>query len=961
MSSLLDSTFTIANLSRPLDTSNGRILASTVQSLSIPSKKRKRSEIAVSTDGQGLNLYNIDNGRSISSHAVSPQTFFVAPPCSIYQKSRRYTYSAVKTSKTSSKAQIICHEERSDSKKSKPLSQSLASSSPVACIEAMPAYNITDQETETHDVIILHNDGTVECFSAGLERAVWTTQLSHVIQSTEAVNVEHADFTDVGAARKGLLKGREDVLALLQAGDTALEAADAIQLLFVINNAEFGDALSRKVHLFALRPRTSSGGPSSNATPQHLRTWPLPRSSPNVISSLNSIYSLHAASGSLEQLQDGSITSYDFSGLSPRVSAVLKSPDTGFQSFIRLSSSLILTASSKQYTIFDIKYHSIQASKPIPPPQEAPNTNKKRKNSHIEASSGPTIFIGHFTKSGVSVALAGLELVGIRLDSDKTGSKRRKLRDVRLIDSMGKGTTIDAPYTLRKGGPDRPSCLGDFLPGSLVRVKDKKWSATINQLDELLRDSNIPKFEDVFANYIHMDTNFGKYEKKSTGKKPINYEWSYLAWDPEHPLPLYREQALYALSKIFQFEHHATQESVLGDFSRECPISIKVFAPNLLQWLAITGQLTAGLVQQALGAPSHGAHSIQNGDLMTAAVNFDPELTLLHMVLDKHVRLDAEEVGVAIKAVLASLDDSSLPEPDPKLLEDANPQQNEFALIESRLTNGDIHMTNGDAALTNGHAHHDDSESEKEAQFEEEMAIATQQLDEAFEIYSTSPISGESLRQALTKLNDFPAATITQTLRKYLNQHEIVFLIHILRVELADGGWTSRYIDIGDEDQITDEPSNRAILVIANILSCAIDAMGMSGWLLSSAPNPIDSIDDLLSSLHSEISATLEGIHEATFLTGLLTEFLRYPYKRAKAGWTEQKPGARTQALGQGKVWTVPKVEDKALPLGISVKERRIGGVGVDHGGLLHVRTGREIGKKVHARRGKYEFEQIRI
>ena len=49
---------TLASLQRPIDSANGRTLAAAVYSLS-GSKKRKRSEIAVGTDGEGISIYSV--------------------------------------------------------------------------------------------------------------------------------------------------------------------------------------------------------------------------------------------------------------------------------------------------------------------------------------------------------------------------------------------------------------------------------------------------------------------------------------------------------------------------------------------------------------------------------------------------------------------------------------------------------------------------------------------------------------------------------------------------------------------------------------------------------------------------------------------------------------------------------------------------------------------------------------
>lgn len=54
----IEEPYTIATLPRPLDQEHGRIHPATVSSLS-GSRKRKRHEIAVGVDGEGVNIYNV--------------------------------------------------------------------------------------------------------------------------------------------------------------------------------------------------------------------------------------------------------------------------------------------------------------------------------------------------------------------------------------------------------------------------------------------------------------------------------------------------------------------------------------------------------------------------------------------------------------------------------------------------------------------------------------------------------------------------------------------------------------------------------------------------------------------------------------------------------------------------------------------------------------------------------------
>lgn len=49
----------VATLPRPIDHSTGRYVVSEVHGGTLGSRKRKRSELAVGVDGEGLNIYDV--------------------------------------------------------------------------------------------------------------------------------------------------------------------------------------------------------------------------------------------------------------------------------------------------------------------------------------------------------------------------------------------------------------------------------------------------------------------------------------------------------------------------------------------------------------------------------------------------------------------------------------------------------------------------------------------------------------------------------------------------------------------------------------------------------------------------------------------------------------------------------------------------------------------------------------
>ncbi|EGP90408.1 uncharacterized protein MYCGRDRAFT_108182, partial [Zymoseptoria tritici IPO323] len=112
MSGGIEEPYAIASLPTPFDAEKGRILAAPIHSIS-GSRKRKRHEVAVGIDGESLNIYSIQNQSTVSSYALSPQSYLAAPPCSIYCKRakptqpQRRTYLALRDGVTSSKARLV--------------------------------------------------------------------------------------------------------------------------------------------------------------------------------------------------------------------------------------------------------------------------------------------------------------------------------------------------------------------------------------------------------------------------------------------------------------------------------------------------------------------------------------------------------------------------------------------------------------------------------------------------------------------------------------------------------------------------------------------------------------------------------------------------------------------------------------------------------------------------------------
>ncbi|OCL03910.1 hypothetical protein AOQ84DRAFT_433683 [Glonium stellatum] len=1003
----IETPHTLASLPRPIDSANGRTLGAAVYSLS-GSKKRKRSEIAVGIDGEGISIYSIQAPELVTSYALPPQTYFTTPPCSVYRKgsknrpTQRFTYASVTQSISGTKPQIVCFAEEVKKKSAhNPEKYSFAvreKASKVVSIDIVPLSDALKNDRTSHDVVVILEDGEINCISADLSTARWTAYLPtlastrNTIQDEHGFLIEYASLTNGSAVRRGLLKGREDIVAILDPStDEKSDLLEATPILCVVAqslqpNTAVNDG--RNLHIFSLLPRSSNAITTHRPHVQHLLTWALPQPSTSVPRlSLKPSYSLHAMSGTLHQLLDGAIFSYDLSGTVPRISSELKPSKDLLQSFIRISPTLIFGISATSCGLFDTKYNSVQSIVPLTAYTSPLPDSKKRKYSSSaeksESSLGHFDVLAFFSDIGLAVGLSNQELVGIQIGVNtrlhRSGSSRESL----LIDSIGKGIRSKRVKPEQRGDGSLPMPISRCIVNPIYET-DKKWLEQIARLDECVENDDVLNFEKLFAAEIgvslevkdikerrHPQKSHGKTSQKfvngTQGEKLANGvdmeeaeliiedgdtevaeetsdELSLSQWQLPEVIPdsvrlSHRHKALYALGKIFTWTASSSGARTMNSTRDErSSIAIKFFPPNVFQWLLLIGHVTSALIERALrDTASHEANqtvSVLGGDIATAIFNFDPEMRILHAVLNQSSFFPISEIVQSIKLLIRSLDNS--PQPKTSML------------------------------LTNGASSVDDENMEH---IESEIEAASQDLDLALStLHDGLIIRSQTLRPALTRLHSFPASLITSTLRTCLTHHEIIFLIHLLRLELNDGGWASRYFfDSGHSipDAGAGDPSDRAIVIIVSLLSCALDAVGTVGWLAAAnSVNSVDSTEDVLHSLRLETSAALEGIWEAGFMKGLLSDFLRYSRKSAEG---QHKPDNR-KMRAQGKPELVHSwqgkdtqtVEQSMLPLGVSelmgIERKKVG-----IGGEIKKRSAREMGIMISKRVPKYSLERIVI
>ncbi|KAK5154054.1 hypothetical protein LTR04_006091 [Oleoguttula sp. CCFEE 6159] len=855
--------------------------------------------------------------------------------------------------------------------------------STVTSVDVLPVKADVGGQEAAHDVVLVYDDGQIEYLSGNLQTRRWAVGLDSIIRSQGDVpgewtpgKIEYTVLTDAETARKGLLKNREDVVAALDPGVNGRSATvEVTPVLCLVTATEGG---SRYFHMLSLLSRSADRITTHHPAVQHLLTYRLPKRRPGESPDQNKpIYSLHAASGTMHQLALGSLVTYDLSGTVPRIHSEL---GDDIRSFVRLSSCLVVAASSSSCAIYDTRYKSIQSVLPTTSASVAAKSSGKRRHPEVDSHKGSVHLLAYHSDIGLVLALDEGRLTGAHVGSNHNAPKRSKTRHGHLIDSIGRGlgasSCASTPSQLR-GTSD---VFEGQLPGAYF-PQPSHWNHVRVKLDRYAAQQDVEEFEKLFAKELgiprdesrpenpqhHGDAQSSPETKLNgvhngatvNGARELDVVMSECGdsddkadeppvsdWQFPDDMSMLdrntdRRKTTYALSKIFAW--NSLENGSVPE--KEGPsISVEFFLPNVFRWLVKTGHLSAATVESALrkhSKASDRARSVSEGDIITAIHRFDPSMHLLDALLTHPNYLEASEIVQAVKLLIQSLD---------------NPE----------ASNSPILVTNGEATLTNGELT-STIQTESEAA-DDDLAFALSTLENGLSIRS------QALRHALTKLHSFPPSTIVVYLRSMLSQHELIFLIHILRIELADGGWTSRYTDAGPGDTDVETPSDRGIAVIGTLLNCAVDAVGVGGWLQGLVDSAEDTVKgELLASLRAEVSAALEGCHEAVCLKTILNDFVRYGTQAQKAGAQpfverigdpqigRRKGGKKQREVSKPVTVEVVNEEDNLLPLGYKVRGMLDMKKVVSGTGEVVNRSKREMGREISMRVGKYSIERIRI
>lgn len=804
-----------------------------------------------------------------------------------------------------------------------------------------------DQDDSKSDVIAVTEDGMVMCFHGEHLRKRWETSPEILRQDLGTVpkgsrlQVELAQAALAGDIVTGFFGGKEEAFAaFLRTSQGDVPAQD---MLVLVTKTVGREATTRHLHILGIVSSDSQTG--GRLIQIHTSLIPASHSVSSELGSLR----LDINTGSLIELQDNALVTYDLTTSMVKTESTLQVPDV--KSFLRLSKSSVLAATSKSLDVYNPIFQSLQASVAI-------NLESQSHTASKDPSFSVFSLVAYFARLEIAVAIYGTLLVAVQLEVPRTRGKKRRAEGL-LIDSIGRGIPQQKDSSKKqRAEAESASFTTSFsssLPGSVLGSYRSDFNSEVERADELLAANNLADFEELLAGKFGIETkavdviNDKKDEAELDDEAPKLLEWIWPATRSDYA-PADRRWVLFTISRVFSW-HEAPESS-----TDETRLACKLPESNLLNLLIDAGHLTVSNLKSAFKEELRDIDDIDSvlgEEIPRILVHIDPIFSLLLSYLSS-TKLGAVELLTAIRLVMRSLE----------LIQDPTKIAPKLLTFESQPSDAvdlDENDLNADQSAI-GH----------------ELERAEQELEaiEYFHLGDESMVRGRGLSIAFGKLGSCPRVSTIRVLRRSYKPEEILSLIYVLRMELVRDGWTTRYLDTTrlDEDDELEAPPDGSINLIADLLCRCIDAVGPGGWLINDAivaAGAGDHMDsaDFLASLKLEVSAALEGVQEAVFMRGIISEAVRYGNSVQKAeGEVGQKhkrgDGTALVILGQhGKaVASAPGwVESSAmLPLGMKARER-VSADKIISGGEVARRRKREVGHLVSQKVGAYSLERISI
>jgi hypothetical protein len=783
-----------------------------------------------------------------------------------------------------------------------------------------------ESETDPFDILAVHTDGRVRRLSSDLKTQHWSIQHSEIAKVCSTHTVHSCFLIDLEDAKKGLFKRRQD-LAALAFGDSPSAGVDEPSILLIVSHPKDADTIALQdvnVQIFSV-PANSKSGSRGLEESQRLRH-------------LQTVQVPTPAG--LDRVNNNSLLQWNFhSG----TAGLQLSFENGF---VNIDLSQYSPSVSSQFVLNE-QFTSIMrispqcvigASESLIAVYDTQYQSVQRSiaaRDVISGSSsnadGPTIFISYFAKLGIAIAMKANTLIAFDLTSlhGQSGPSLKRSRDGLLIDAIGRGIGSSASQwdMSKKHRTDNMAAL--HLKTSEQAEKWSQFTTAIHEATKLLKPDF---FDKAVLGY------FG------TSEAPKELP-------QEHVSP---ESTLFLLSKIFAVQDSAITDKASASSSSQ--LRVVLWPATTCDWLIRIGHLSLDNVEIALrrACEPRILQSLPTGSFIQALIDSDSSLKQINHVLSGPALISSDELAYALK----------------------------FFLNQARLHSGVLEETA--RAITNG-----------------EIATPTQELTRQLgnDVASLKDIF-TGLNRSLQKIHSQPLPSVVKSLRSILSRTELISMVHHLRLSLATGGYTSRFTENPPTpitlDQITPSLS---LNTIVDLITASVDAVGPSGWI--SALPDVNDLDDgsdsamasasremeLIADMKSEVSAALAGVEEATYLKGILREYLRFADQVADASAASTDAVAkvddsaarapshliRYEKLNGADLMVFARPEEgeegfdgdasgKILPLSLKPPSADVSRTKIMNAtGEVKARTSREVGYLRRKAAGKYSFERLVI
>ena len=787
----------------------------------------------------------------------------------------------------------------------------VGSTSPVVFLNTMKMLKAENRDANMI-LVAVHENGAIRCLTENLSEELWSSASGFRPDASGIPNtrVLCAAVLDVDEARRGILKNREDIVAKLQ-GVKDLSGIDnsASDLLVILAQPTILNSGTARntVEMEIYSTRASLSNPKMFLNEQQHTTLEqlasLSITDSDLLYSNESSYFIHTSSGTLYNSKGRSLRVYDFTYSVPLLTQQLQLKNR-IHSSLRLSSSSVACVTSADIYIMDSQYQAVLSTTSLEPsPEDSPLSKRTRRKDK-------TRLLSYFASLDIIVALQGRNLISYQFSNSNSiyAGGHKRARNSKLIDALDRGIRNNS---IKSAVPTKAGSVSDSFGMSLHEdTVDQNWEDLKTQLDVLVADGNVEDFDALVATDIVSQQNGSKNE--TINGRPNE------ASPQKQRYP--RSKLVYLISKIFNVEHNMKTSDHTS--SIHSSLTIAFLPKKLFRWLIANDCFSRQYIESILKQSEKLKLSayLQPAAIVFALVGFDETLGELLRLLESPSFLTARELVYAMRIGLETLrgqDDLS----DQKL-----------------LTNGEVNgaaESEVEMSLVKGHLEHDS-----------DPTLRSAKQSNAHEV----------IRYSLVRFHKFHETDIRDALRTELPHPTLLSFVDFLRMDLAQGGWLSHYVD-DEESRIVPDKASCTINIATKLFNCAIDCLGTGSWI-SGAMNTANANNmDTIAYMKAEVSAALECIEEAAYLKSMLNEVLLYS-KTVKI----RPPVHRNDDSGLIRPITVAvqTSEDKVLPLGLKANQApsltKIGA-----GGEIQERSMRDIGRLKSREVGAYSFERIMI